>query len=1270
VLILAAIGFSAPASAQPCPSPVVVTGTPCTVAPGTTVTVTSGAVPGLRATGTGGDITADGITVNLGPGGAVGDRNYVGASAASAGTISLDGSTIKTVQVAGGQRGIVSSGNGSLVEGTGATITIGLGATAASDLVAVLAQAGGAVELVNGTVSTLGGANSIGNHGLWATGAGSEISFSGGSVTTVARGSFGTFAEGGASIVLSNGASISTTGLEVTATGVGSHAVFASGSGSTVTGTGITLSTAGSTANGARAENGGSVALVSSQVSSTSSAAAGKGASALSATSGGSVSLTGAGGTISATGTRGHGLSVQDAGSIGVLSGVNMTVSGTLANGVFVDAGGASVTDTVMTVRGSIGVVVQNSGTLAMTGGAIQATAATAAGLSATSGAVVTLNGTAVTTGWDPAVVNGGINASALLASGGAAISGTDLTVVTRGEGRAYGALAGVDGTITLVGGTVDTYGDATDPSTSNARRPEGLVAQGSNALLNATGTTVHTRGLEGFAVVADDGGTVNLDEVSIRTDGTLGIGLYAVTDQAIVNANTITMTGGSIETFGGLGHGALASQSNLAPLATVNLSGTAILTHGGGATGLRALGMGTVNAEAGTVETLGADAHGLYARDNGSSINLDAMTITTSGASAHGGVAARGGLLTGAGTVIAAGGTNAAGLYIVGEPGFVSAARFSASEIRNLDGPTIGMAGSGNVELTNSFAGGSGQWLLVGTVADFPALLAPEPLHAHRTDDEIGADPPTAQPGPSPISSSPGLANVALSGSRVSGSAVTRAGSVSNVTMVDASLWDLTGNSNLTTLLNDLSLIDFSAPTGDPQSPASYKTLTVEDYAGAAGVIVLNTYLDTDGSPSDLLVIDGGTATGDTGLSIRNYLGGGALTAGNGILVVDAIAGATTAVDAFHLAAPALAGAYEYSLYRSSLDESGPENWYLRSEYAPTPDPDPHYRQEVSLIAAIPPLAALYGRHMIDTFHERQGERLPVAGELEAGTDDIAWSRIIGIGGRHGGNPLGIYQGSEPSFDYGMGAVQFGLDLYRRQDDAAGTNDTAGVYAGLGSAVGEVEHALPDTVIDAGTTSLDALTLGGYWTHYGDVGQYLDAVMQATFYNFTTASERITAAHTQGIGYAASLEGGYPLSLGEGWIIEPQAQAVLQLFDISGFNDGFADISYSDTASLVGRLGVRVAHDFSLREDNDLTAWGRLNLFHEFLGTPTTTFSSADGPLPFTADLRDTWLQLAIGGDYDLNETSSAFAQVSYDTTFDGASHAFEAKLGLKGRW
>ena len=132
--------------------------------------------------------------------------------------------------------------------------------------------------------------------------------------------------------------------------------------------------------------------------------------------------------------------------------------------------------------------------------------------------------------------------------------------------------------------------------------------------------------------------------------------------------------------------------------------------------------------------------------------------------------------------------------------------------------------------------------------------------------------------------------------------------------------------------LTNNNSQIIYTAPTGDPTQLSSYKTLTASNYTGINGTLGLNTFLGTDGSPSDRLVINGGTATGNSLLRITNTTGAGALTAGNGILVVDAISGGTTVPGAFGLAGPAVAGPYEYTLFRSSIDASNPQAWYLRS--------------------------------------------------------------------------------------------------------------------------------------------------------------------------------------------------------------------------------------------------------------------------------------------------------------------------------------------------
>ena len=142
-----------------------------------------------------------------------------------------------------------------------------------------------------------------------------------------------------------------------------------------------------------------------------------------------------------------------------------------------------------------------------------------------------------------------------------------------------------------------------------------------------------------------------------------------------------------------------------------------------------------------------------------------------------------------------------------------------------------------------------------------------------------------------------------------------------------------MTGNSNVTNLVNDPSLIQYTPPVGDPTLLSSYKTLTTVNYLGLGGVIGLNTFLGSDPSPSDRLVIDGGTASGSSPLRIANTDWAAAhLTRGNGILVVDTINGGTTVPGTFSLAGPVVAGPYEYTLFRSSVDPSNPQAWYLRS--------------------------------------------------------------------------------------------------------------------------------------------------------------------------------------------------------------------------------------------------------------------------------------------------------------------------------------------------
>lgn len=111
-------------------------------------------------------------------------------------------------------------------------------------------------------------------------------------------------------------------------------------------------------------------------------------------------------------------------------------------------------------------------------------------------------------------------------------------------------------------------------------------------------------------------------------------------------------------------------------------------------------------------------------------------------------------------------------------------------------------------------------------------------------------------------------------------------------------------------------------------------------DYIGDNAAVYLQTVLGDDNSASDRLVISAGNASGSTGLGIVNLGGTGGSTVLDGILVVEAIDGATSIDSAFALIAPVAAGAFEYFLFKGGVTAGTTENWYLRSTLVVAPTP------------------------------------------------------------------------------------------------------------------------------------------------------------------------------------------------------------------------------------------------------------------------------------------------------------------------------------------
>jgi len=533
--------------------------------------------------------------------------------------------------------------------------------------------------------------------------------------------------------------------------------------------------------------------------------------------------------------------------------------------------------------------------------------------------------------------------------------------------------------------------------------------------------------------------------------------------------------------------------------------------------------------------------------------------------------------------------------------------------------------------------------------------------------------------------------------------SGVLRAGGVSTlspnsaVNVAAAGTLDLNGYSQATAGATNAGLIDMGAGT------APGTTLTTPNYVGQGGRIAMNTLLGGDDSPSDRLVINGGAASGSSSLIVANAGGAGALTTGNGILLVDAVNGGTTAASAFSLGNAGgyvAAGPYAYTLQRSSVDGSGLQNWYLRSTVdcaaapsnpackqpeppvppnppvppvppnppTPVPPAPPNYRPEVSTAVATPELALRYGATFLDSLHERIGEARYALPSTPAGSNSLAWGRVIGVTGERNGSNSGILGSRGPDYDYKIYGLQSGVDLYRRAN-ANGSMDHAGAYVAFGRATADVDHLDGRS---AGQAAMNGVTLGGYWTHIGKEGWYVDAVIQGTRYDVDNG--RSPAGYnldTRGFGFATSLESGYPFRLNDEWVIEPQAQLVFQKVNLNDADDGAAKIRFNDVDSLRGRVGVRLARTVELDPGPEgkrvATTWLRASLVNEFLTNPTTEFSSQNGYVPFRADMKGMSVQLNLGADVGVKRNVSVYGSVGSEISLRGDGQSFNGKLGVK---
>lgn len=1047
-------------------------------------------------------------------------------------------------------------------------------------------------------------------------------------------------------------------------------------------------------------------------------------------------------GAVRLTTVNGNGL-FANGGVIDVRNGVNVFTVG----GHAVIANGAS--SSIALVAGQLGSTGVGAGLVAIAGGRITATSTTVNNtatasptISAGHGAVAESGGQ-ITLGAGNQISTAAFNAVGLGASGAGSLvrqtAGTVLPITMNGRGS-LGIYLHDGGQVQTVANTQFTMNatNSVGVSADNTTVAAGTI--GSGLTINFAAAPVSGQA-GGTGVAAFNNASITLDTFKVtgpgaaagawaRAGSTITLtGASNLAIQSLFNPTYYTLQTANLVTVNGP-TGSIFGVTSGTPNAGLKTDGGRIVSTGttidvtspggyGAWTSINSGGPGTIDLTANTITTSGANSSALFAGSNG------IITGRSSNLTTHGGASAlQVFTFTGPGSidltdsVVVATGADTPGLY---------SANYTAATVNRIDlsggslhSDDAAIAGTGpsDVFIDSGATVTSPTWLMYAFTSATGSLPQPTVVQVFADDATLQGD----AGGDTRSTSNLQLANA----SQWTGAA----SYLTNGTVDATSAWTVTKDSLLTRRLSNAGRIAFTAPlAGD------FKELWTREYVASGGTLAVNTFLGTDGSPSDLLILyDGGSGTGQGLLDVANAGGPGDLTAGNGILVVQAIENSTTVANLLALSSRVIAGPYEYTLHRGSVDADAPHNWYLRSSLdcsgadapvppcpAPDPDPDPPpdpdpdppdppppppdpppdpppipdppvpepepplpplpplpppipaYRAEVSLYGALAPTALQYGKSLLDTLHERVGEQEQLRGRADLDEGDRIdgfWGRLMYVDGEKDAEGLGIYDRG-PQYDYQFAAVQLGTDLRRHEDDD-GTRTHTGVYGAIGLAETQVQHVFQNF---AGDISIDGYTLGGYWTRYSEREAYFDAVLQATWYDAqAVAARHDVKLETQGWGLAASVEGGYPFRPREDWTLEPQGQLIYGWLDLDEASDAAADVRFDDTQSLVGRLSLRLSRDWSRAPEPtrvlDRTGWLRLSAWYDFMGEATTEFSSRSGFIPFHSDMGGGWWELEAGFTGDMDRNRFVYANLGYQQGFDDDRRSWEAKLGFRANW
>lgn len=319
--------------------------------------------------------------------------------------------------------------------------------------------------------------------------------------------------------------------------------------------------------------------------------------------------------------------------------------------------------------------------------------------------------------------------------------------------------------------------------------------------------------------------------------------------------------------------------------------------------------------------------------------------------------------------------------------------------------------------------------------------------------------------------------------------------------------------------------------------------------------------------------------------------------------------------------------------------------------------DTSPWYRQDVPVLS----LPA-----QVSTYPDRFSA-MPDLRSSHLTTEDAspaAWDQVYGQASRRAQNDV-LAEGLSTS-----GAGQLKGPALMTLESGSGRTQRVGLIGGTSMIQGNstglfTNRAQSDANSD--TFSLQGQSLGAYWSLIGPQGWHVDLTASGGRVNGYTRNEQGVRQAAEGSAMTLSMEGGFPISLGEHWVVEPQAQLINQRITLDTPYAGSGNASSIDLSSWSGRVGAKLKGSYDIN-GLPVEPYVRTNLWHTVNTGNTVTLDQVD---KISSSRNSSTVELGLGLVARMTPTVSLYVSADYSSDVDQNDlNGLIASLGVRMRW